>query len=156
MLIEKFKGINSEELFNVAGGTNMSEGMIKFQQDVKHLLETPLGSVLGNLNYGSKLYQLLFLPVSESTGTLIQEEIQRTIEVNYADIKVVSIDITFGKRTKLNKCFAVKGVFLFRPFVKRNKHHHRPTFHLKFEFLHFRLNRMNTYNTSGIRVFGER
>ena len=99
MLIEKFKGINSEELFNVAGGTNMSEGMIKFQQDVKHLLETPLGSVLGNLNYGSKLYQLLFLPVSESTGTLIQEEIQRTIEVNYADIKVVSIDITFGKRT---------------------------------------------------------
>ena len=88
MLLGKFRGINSENLYSVNGRTNWSEGAIKFQQDVKHLLETPLGSMLGNINYGSKLYQLLFLPVSESTGTLIQEEIQRVIELNYVDIKV--------------------------------------------------------------------
>lgn len=99
MLIQKFKGMNSEKVFNVAGGTNWSEGDIKFQQDVKHLLETPLGSMIGNLNYGSKLYQLLFLPVNEATGTLIQEEIKKTIESNYRDIKVPYVEITFKNNT---------------------------------------------------------
>lgn len=99
MLLGKFRGINSENLYSVNGRTNWSEGAIKFQQDVKHLLETPLGSMLGNINYGSKLYQLLFLPVSESTGTLIQEEIQRVIELNYVDIKVPYVGVTFDKNT---------------------------------------------------------
>lgn len=99
MLVPKYKGINSEELYNVQGGTNWSEGYTKFQQDVKHLLETPLGSMLGNISYGSNLYQLLFLPVNESTGTLIQEEIRNTIERNYPDIKVPNIDVELGKHT---------------------------------------------------------
>ena len=99
MLVPKYKGINSEKLYNLQGGTNWSEGYVKFEQDVKHLLETPLGSMLGNISYGSNLYQLLFLPVSESTGTLIQEEIRRTIERNYPDIKVPNIDIEFDKNT---------------------------------------------------------
>ena len=106
MLLSSFRGINSEKLYNVAGGTNWSEGMIKFQQDVKHLLETPLGSMLGNLNYGSILYQYLFLPANDATGTLIQEEIKRTIEANYRDIKVPYIDVTFDK----NKIIASIGV----------------------------------------------
>lgn len=99
MLIQKFKGMNSEKVFNAGGGTNWSEGEIKFQQDVKHLLETPLGSMIGNLNYGSNLYQLLFLPVNEATGTLIQEEIKKTIESNYRDIKVPLVEVTFKGNT---------------------------------------------------------
>ena len=106
MLLNKFRGIDSEHLFSVNGRTNWSEGHIKFQQDVKHLLETPLGSMLGNLNYGSNLYQLLFLPVSESTGVLIQEEVQRVIELNYVDIKVPEINVTFDK----NKVFVSLGI----------------------------------------------
>lgn len=99
MLLSSFKGINSEKLFSVNGKTNWSEGSIKFQQDIKHLLETPVGSMLGNLNYGSNLYQILFLPISESTGVLIQEEIKRVIEANYVDIKVPYVDVTFEKNT---------------------------------------------------------
>lgn len=101
MLLSKFRGIDSEHLFSANGRTNWVEGNVKFQQDVKHLLETPLGSMLGNINYGSNLYQLLFLPVSESTGTLIQEEIQRVIELNYIDIRVPYINVTFDKNTVL-------------------------------------------------------
>lgn len=85
-------------MFDVRGRTSISEGMTKFQQDVKHLLETPLGSVLGNLTYGSNLYQYLFLPVTEATGTLIQEEIKKRIEENYSDIKVDSIDISLSRK----------------------------------------------------------
>lgn len=99
MLISKFRGMNSEKVFNVAGGTNWSEGYIKFQQDVKHLLETPLGSMIGNLNYGSNLYQLLFLPVNQATGNLIQEEIRKTIEANYSDINVHEVNVTFEGNT---------------------------------------------------------
>lgn len=99
MQVPKFRGLNSEELFNVQGGTGVVEGNVKFQQDVKHLLETPLGSVLGNLNYGSNLYRYIFLPLRESTGNLIQEEIKTRIENNYSDITVDSVDVTMGDKT---------------------------------------------------------
>lgn len=99
MKVPKFRGLNSEELFNVQGGTGVVEGNVKFQQDVKHLLETPLGSVLGNLNYGSNLYRYIFLPLRESTGNLIQEEIKTRIENNYSDITVDNVDVTMGDKT---------------------------------------------------------
>ena len=98
-LVPKFKGLDSEKVFNVQGRTNVVSGNTKFQQDVKHLLETPLGSVLGNLSYGSNLYQLMFLPIVESTGALIQEEIKTRIESNYSDIVIDSVDVVLGRRT---------------------------------------------------------
>lgn len=101
MLVPKFKGIDSVNVFDCRGGTGVAEGNAKFQQDVKHLLETPLGSVLGNLKYGSLLYQYIFLPVQESTGTLIQNEIKKRIEDNYSDIVIDTVDVTLSKR-KIN------------------------------------------------------
>ena len=95
MQVPKFKGLNSEDIFNAQGGTRVAEGNVKFQQDVKHLLETPLGSMLGNLDYGSNLYRYLFLPVKQSTGNLIQNEIKSRIENTYRDIVVDSVDVTF-------------------------------------------------------------
>lgn len=101
MLVPKFKGIDSVNVFDCRGGTGVVEGNVKFQQDIKHLLETPLGSVLGNLKYGSLLYQYIFLPVQESTGTLIQNEIKKRIEDNYSDIVIDTVDVTLSKR-KIN------------------------------------------------------
>lgn len=101
MLVPKFKGIDSVNVFDCRGGTGVAEGNAKFQQDVKHLLETPLGSVLGNLKYGSLLYQYIFLPVQESTGTLIQNEIKKRIEDNYSDIVIDTVDVALSKR-KIN------------------------------------------------------
>lgn len=101
MLVPKFKGIDSVNVFDCRGGTGVAEGNAKFQQDVKHLLETPLGSVLGNLKYGSLLYQYIFLPVQESTGTLIQNEVKKRIEDNYSDIVIDTVDVTLSKR-KIN------------------------------------------------------
>lgn len=99
MIVPKFRGLDSINVFNERGSTNTIDGNIKFQEDLKHMLETPLGTVLGNLSYGSNLYQLLFLPVHESTGTLIQEEIKSCIERNYQGIVVESIDVTFDDNT---------------------------------------------------------
>ena len=99
MLVQKFKGIDSENLFTSWGTTNVAIGNIKFQQDIKHLLETPLGSVVGNLDYGSNLYQLLYLPVNDALGTMIQEEIRNCIEKNYSDILVEEVEVYFEGRT---------------------------------------------------------
>lgn len=99
MLVQKFKGIDSEDLFTAWGTTNVATGNLKFQQDIKHLLETPLGSVVGNLDYGSNLYQLLYLPVNDALGTMIQEEIRNCIERNYNDILVEEVEVYFEKRT---------------------------------------------------------
>ena len=98
MLVPKFKGIDSVNVFDVRGRTGVAEGNVKFQQDVKHLLETPLGSVLGNLSYGPLLYQYIFLPVQESTGTLIQNEIKKRIEDNYSDIVIDTVDVSLSKK----------------------------------------------------------
>ena len=71
-LVPKFKGLDAVNVFNVQGQTSTVEGNVKFQQDVKHLLETPRGSVLGNLDYGSELFAIIQRPVSQATGALIQ------------------------------------------------------------------------------------
>jgi phage baseplate assembly protein W len=99
MLVPKFRGLNSIDVFNTYGGTNVSEGNVKFQQDVKNMLETPYGSVLGNTEFGSNMFQLLQLPVNASLGTMIQEEIKSRIEKNYKDIVVDTVDVVFDKRT---------------------------------------------------------
>lgn len=99
MLVPKFKGLDSINVFNVQGRTNTAEGNTKFQEDIKHLLETPIGTVLGNLTYGSNLYRILFMPARESTGTLIQEEIKSCIERNYTGIVVESVDVSYDNRT---------------------------------------------------------
>lgn len=96
--VSKFSGLDSINVFSVNGRTNVATGNKKFQEDVKHLLETPLGTVLGNLSYGSNLYQYVYLPANQATGTLIQEEIRRRIEDNYSDIKIDTVDVTFEGR----------------------------------------------------------
>lgn len=97
--VPKFKGLDAINVFNKQGKTNYAEAHIKFQQDVKHLLETPRGSVLGNLDYGSNLYRYLYLPVKQSTGTMIQEEIRNVIESNYEDIIIDTVDVVLGSKT---------------------------------------------------------
>lgn len=94
-LVPKFKGIDAINVFNKQGSVNIVEGNLKFQQDIKHLLETPLGTIPGNLTYGSNLYTYLFMPANMATGTLIQEEIRRRIEANYADIVIDTVNVTF-------------------------------------------------------------
>lgn len=98
MIVPKFRGLSSNTLFNTWGSTVTTEGNVKFEEDIKLLLETPLGSVLGNLTFGSNLYRLLYLQVNDALGTKIQEEIKKRIEDNYHDIIVTSVDVTFNKR----------------------------------------------------------
>lgn len=97
-LVPKFKGLDAVNVFNIQGQTSTVEGNVKFQQDVKHLLETPRGSVLGNLDYGSELFAIIQRPVSQATGALIQNEIKSCIERNYSDIVIDTVDVSFEGR----------------------------------------------------------
>lgn len=95
MIVPKYSGMDSVNTFNIQKRTNVVTGNIKFQQDVKRILETPLGSVLANPTYGSNLYEYLSYPVNDALGVLIQEEVKTRIEQNYKDIVVEEVNVTF-------------------------------------------------------------
>lgn len=99
MIVPKYSGIDSVETFNIQKRTNVVTDNIKFQQDVKRLLETPLGSMLANPSYGSNLYEFLQYPVNDGLGILIQEEVKSRIEANYKDVSVEEVNVTFEGKT---------------------------------------------------------
>ena len=98
MIVKKFSGLSSTKLFNTWGGTRLIEDNIKFQEDVKNLLETPLGSIPGNPTFGSNLFKFLYMNVTTSLGALIQQEVRDRLESNYPDILVDSVDVILERR----------------------------------------------------------
>ena len=98
MLVKKYSGMKYTELFNAWGGTKVEEGNIKFQEDIKLLLETPIGSVLGSPSFGSNLYRYMFQPLSNDLGILIQNEIKERIEKYYSDIRVEKVSVTLSNK----------------------------------------------------------
>ena len=98
MIVKKFSGLSSTQLFNTWGGTRLIEDNIKFQEDVKNLLETPLGSIPGNPTFGSNLFKFLYMNVTTSLGALIQQEVRDRLESNYPDILVDSVDVILERR----------------------------------------------------------
>lgn len=84
---------------NSLGGIRVVQNVEKFHSDLKVLLETEKGTMIGDPEFGSNLYRYLFLPASESTASLIREEIRTCIENNFENIIVQNIDIIFENNT---------------------------------------------------------
>lgn len=99
MIVPKFSGLDNQEVFTPSGNTKVSTGNIKFQQDVKLLLETPIGTMLGNPTFGSNLYSFLHSPITNGLGSLIQNEVRQRIEDNFEDIKIDEVNVTFAGHT---------------------------------------------------------
>lgn len=84
---------------NSLGGIRVVQNVEKFHSDLKVLLETEKGTMIGDPEFGSNLYRYLFLPASESTASLMREEIRTCIENNFENIIVQNIDIIFENNT---------------------------------------------------------
>ena len=84
-------------LLNNLGGVTLNDVGTKFKEDLRVLLETKKGTLIGDPGFGSNLYNLLYEPANEGTAALIREEVAATIENYYTNISVSQIDVTFKK-----------------------------------------------------------
>lgn len=92
-------GMNSQNLINVRGGLTVSESNAKFRDDLKVLLETKKGTLIGDPEFGSNLYTYLYEPASEATAALIRVEVDQVISKYYPNFVVRTVDVYFKDKT---------------------------------------------------------
>lgn len=96
--IYNLQGI-STDLLNNLGGVKISQINNKFYENIRLLLETEKGTLIGDPSFGSNLHELLYEPANAATAALIRQEIANTIETYYNNLIVESVDITFKTNT---------------------------------------------------------
>jgi len=92
-------GPSAEALLNSLGGWRKIASNTKFNDDLKVLLETRRGTLIGDPSFGSNLHELLFEPANEATASLIRHEVASTIEEHFGNINIESVDVTFRPLT---------------------------------------------------------
>ena len=97
----KLYGLNgiSLDLLTNLGNVRTKSSTDKFKEDLRALLETQKGTLIGDPAFGSNLYQLLFEPANESTAALIRQEVANTIEKYYSNINITQIDVKYKTNT---------------------------------------------------------
>ena len=97
----KIYGLNgvSLELLTNLGNVRTKSSAEKFREDLRVLLETQKGTLIGDPAFGSNLYHLLFEPANASTAALIRQEVANTIEKYYTNIVINQVDVTYKVNT---------------------------------------------------------
>ena len=87
------QGMSTDKVINPLGSIGVVFQHEKLQQDVRTLLLTRKGSLIGNPNYGSTLHEYLFDRTSASTILLVENEISDILRNNYNFINKVETKI---------------------------------------------------------------
>ncbi len=96
-------GASASSLLNNLGGFKRITSDVKFHDDLKVLLETQKGTLIGDPSFGSNLYTLLFEPANMGTAGLIRQTVADAIQEYYPNVTVRTIDVAFTKVTvKIN------------------------------------------------------
>lgn len=88
-------GASADTLLNNLGGFKRLVSNNKFQDNLKVLLETRKGTLIGDPEFGSNLYELLFEPASEAVAAEIRQEVATVIEKYYPNVVIDSVDVLF-------------------------------------------------------------
>lgn len=83
------QGMSTDKVINPLGSIGVVAQHDKLQQDVRTLLLTRRGSLIGNPAYGSNLHEYLFEPSNNTTLTLLDSEINDILKSNYNFINSV-------------------------------------------------------------------
>ena len=83
------QGMSTDKVINPLGGIGVVAQHSKLQQDVRTLLLTRKGSLIGNPAYGSNLHEYLFEPESTTSINLANAEIEDILKSNYNFINMV-------------------------------------------------------------------
>lgn len=86
------QGMSTATVINDQGSIGIVSQHEKLQQDIRTLLLTRKGSLLGNPEYGSNLYKFLFELSNESNLVLINREIKEVLLDNYNFITDVQVN----------------------------------------------------------------
>ena len=97
MDILNLAGLSYNKPINEYGNTNRTIQATKFEEDLKLLLTTERGTLIGNPDFGSDLYKYLFNANVDLTASLVRDEIKRCIEENFDFVIVKKIDIEFDR-----------------------------------------------------------
>ena len=91
MNILSMQGMSTATVINAQGSIGIVSQYEKLQQDIRTLLLTRKGSLLGNPEYGSNLYKFLFELSSDTNLLLINKEIKDVLLNNYNFINNVEV-----------------------------------------------------------------
>lgn len=91
MNVLNLQGLSTDKVINPLGQLGVVSQQTKLIQDLRTLLLTRYGSVIGNPTYGSKLYDILFEQASEATIAQAELEIKNVIQSNYNFIYNVTV-----------------------------------------------------------------
>lgn len=83
------QGMSTDKVINPLGSIGVVAQHEKLQQDVRTLLLTQKGSLIGNPRYGSNLHSYLFDPANDYSITLLESEISDILKENYNFINTV-------------------------------------------------------------------
>lgn len=83
------QGMSTDKVINPLGSIGVVAQHDKLQQDVRTLLLTQRGSLIGNPAYGSRLHEYLFEPSNTTTLNLINSEISEILKNNYNFINTI-------------------------------------------------------------------
>jgi phage baseplate assembly protein W len=86
------QGMSTDKVINPLGSVGVVAQHDKLQQDVRTLLLTRKGSLIGNPAYGSNLYTYLFDQASSNTLNSINLEIEEILKANYNFINKVETE----------------------------------------------------------------
>ena len=92
-------GASAESTLNNLGGFRRLISNNKFHDNLKVLLETRKGTLIGDPDFGSNLYQLLFEPANEATASQIRQEVAMAIEKYYPNVVIDQVDVSFRPMT---------------------------------------------------------
>lgn len=99
------KSIKYPETFNlISGKTDLDDYIVSINRCLGLLLTTAKGELLGDPNFGCKLYEMLFDPVSKNLHEIIKQEIVDAINTyeTRVEIKENNIDITENEENGRN------------------------------------------------------
>lgn len=89
----------STDLLGTLGKVKVTSSNNKFLEDMKILLETKRGTLIGDPEFGSDLCDLLYEPANEVTASLIRQEVASSIEKYYDNVLIDQVDVTFKSHT---------------------------------------------------------
>lgn len=75
--------------------TSFTSQVPKLIEDLQLFLSTPVGTLFGRPDYGTRLQEYLFEPTIESTGEMIRQEVVNALTRSYPNLKLQKVDITF-------------------------------------------------------------
>lgn len=87
------------QLLSTLGNVKQEDSIRKFHEDIKVLLETKKGTLIGDPDFGSNLCDLLYEPADTITANEIRQEVANTIENYYQNVSIIQVDITYKPLT---------------------------------------------------------